>query len=150
MTGIASLLTPPAGITPGLEGQISHTVRARDLATAWQGHVAALASAPIIWLAELACMRAVAAHLPQGATTVGVGFDLRHTAPTAEGMEVVITARLLRAVGQSLLFEVRGEDAAGVVLDGKMTRHIARPDAVVAQMAARCGASTQERPPAQG
>ncbi|MEN2976451.1 thioesterase-like protein (plasmid) [Tistrella bauzanensis] len=139
MTDIASLLTPPAGITPGLEGQIRHMVRAQDLATAWQGHVAALASAPVIWLAELACMRAVADYLPQGATTVGVGFDVRHTAPTAEGMEVVITARLLRAVGRSLLFEVRGEDGAGVVLDGRMTRHIAEPAAVVAQMAARCG-----------
>ncbi|MFD0390953.1 hotdog domain-containing protein [Tistrella bauzanensis] len=119
---------PPRGPRPGSGDRMA-------------GDVAALASAPVIWLAELACMRAVAAYLPQGATTVGVGFDIRHTAPTAEGMEVTITARLLRAVGRSLLFEVRGEDGAGVVLDGRMTRHIAEPAAVLAQMAARCGPS---------
>ncbi|WP_372021740.1 thioesterase family protein [Tistrella mobilis] len=139
MSEIGDLIATLPGLTPGLEGRMTHLVRSQDLADAWQGEVSALASAPVIWLAELACMRAVAAALPAGHTTVGVGFDLRHLAPTPAGVTIEITARLNRAIGRSLLFEVRGTDGAGIILDGRMTRHIAEPAVVLQQMTRRHG-----------
>ena len=76
----------------------------------------------IVALCEEASVRAVAASLDPGATTVGRRVQLDHLQPTAIGVEVVAEAVLEKVEGRRLIFHVTVHDPDGLVAAGKVTR----------------------------
>ena len=77
----------PMAIGPGLVGEVELVVQAADTADALGNRgVHVLATPRLVALLELAAIRAVEAHLPPGAGTVGTRIDVRHLAATPVGM----------------------------------------------------------------
>ena len=108
----------------GMTGVLSHDVVASDLASAWRNDVEVLATPILLWLAELACMRAIDRCLAPGFMTLGYGHEVRHLAPTPLGWTVQIEAKLVAMDDKVLEFEVSASDGKDVVLKGRHTRAI--------------------------
>jgi fluoroacetyl-CoA thioesterase len=88
------------------------------------GDVEVLATPVVAALAERAAVAAVAGRLPQGMTSVGISLDVRHTAPTPPGAEVVASATLEAVDGRRLEFSFEVSDPAGPVASGTHVRVI--------------------------
>ena len=75
---------------------ISRTVVQPDnfALTMGSGDLPVLATPALVALMENAAMLAVAAELPEGATTVGAKMDMTHVRPSGEGEEVHAEARI--------------------------------------------------------
>lgn len=70
---------------------------------------------------ETACL--CAAEVTQaGKTTVGTEISVRHMAATPVGMQITVTATLLRQEGKVLSFSLHAEDACGPIGEGTHTR----------------------------
>lgn len=108
----------------GLTGVLSHEVTESDLATRWRNDVPVLATPVLLWLAELACMRAIDGCLEPGAMTLGYGHSVRHLAPTPGGWTVQIEAELVDMTDKLLAFEVRASDGRETVLEGRHERAV--------------------------
>ena len=76
---------------------ISRTVVQPDnfALTMGSGDLPVLATPALVALMENAAMLAVAAELPEGATTVGAKMDMTHVRPSGEGEEVHAEATLV-------------------------------------------------------
>lgn len=110
-------------LEPGLAAAISLQVGDEDTAVALRsGDVPVLATPRLIALCEEASLRAVAAAVPHGHTTVGMRVQLDHLAPTAVGTKVVAEATLEKVEGRRLTFTVSASDERGLVAAGKVTR----------------------------
>lgn len=98
----------------GLTGRATLVVSDADTAAAvGSGDVPVLATPRVVALAEEATVRAVAAGLPAGATTVGTRVAFDHTAATGLGATVVADAVLTHVEGRQLRFEVRVFEVIG-------------------------------------
>ena len=113
-------MTPALGSAATLE----HRVREQDLATAFANDVPVLATPVLLWLAEVAAMRAIEDELEPGAMTLGVEHRARHLAATPRGGTVTVTARLIDVEGGRLRFEVAGRDETEEVLAGEHDRFL--------------------------
>jgi predicted thioesterase len=110
-------------ITPGLTGEVEITVEARDTAHAMgNAGVHVLATPRLVALLEQAAIRAVAPHLPGGATTVGTRLDVRHLAATPVGFRVRVRAVLREVDGRRLVYAVEAHDDAEQIADGTHER----------------------------
>ncbi len=69
-------------------------------------------------LMEEAAAACVADALEPGQTTVGTRMDVSHSSATPLGMQVTAYAKLTKAEGRILYFQVRAEDEAGVIGEG--------------------------------
>ncbi len=108
----------------GVAGRLVRRVESPHLATAWENDVPVLATPILLWWGELAAMDAVATVIGAPWMTVGVHHDATHLAPTVEGAEVEVTARL-RSIDDALLtFEVTAHDGSREVLRGRHTRGV--------------------------
>jgi predicted thioesterase len=67
---------------------------------------------------------ATARRLVPGTTTVGARVELEHRAATPVGRTVVAEARLAKADGRRLTFEVVVRDGTRVVAEGRVERII--------------------------
>ena len=122
----------------GSKGFLAHRVSEADLATNWRCDVPVLATPVLLWLAELACMRAIVGCLDDGRMTLGYGHMVRHLAPTPRGWTVQVEAELVEIDGKILTFEVRASDGVEVVMEGRhdraivdRARFVARVDAML-------------------
>ncbi|MBD8891313.1 hypothetical protein IG616_07130 [Labrenzia suaedae] len=107
------------------KGVVIHQVQEGDLATNWRNDVPVLATPVLLWLAELACMRAIGESLEPGKMTLGYAHDMRHMSPTPVGWKISIEAELVKNEGGKLLtFEVEARDGEDVILSGSHTRAI--------------------------
>jgi fluoroacetyl-CoA thioesterase len=113
--------------TVGMTGEILHRVQERDSAVTWGNDLPVLATPVLLWLAELACMRAVQDALGSDEMTVGMSHDAEHLAPTPIGCDVRMHARLIAVDGRRLHFEVEGSDQAEVVYRGTHGRATVSP-----------------------
>jgi fluoroacetyl-CoA thioesterase len=120
-----------------LTGSLNYNVGERDLATAWRNDVPVLATPILLWLAELACMRAIADTLPEGDMTVGLSHDSAHLAPTPEGWSVQVSASLTQIDGRKLVFAVEASDGRDTVLKGTHIRAIVNRERFVRNLAAK-------------
>lgn len=110
-------------LEPGLAGAVDLVVTDADTATAMRsGSVDVLATPRVVALCEEAACVAVAGHLDEGETTVGMRVQLDHLAPTHVGSSVRAEATLEKVEGRRLLFAVSVNDGAGLVAAGKITR----------------------------
>ena len=112
----------------GLTAQQSHVVTQEDLALNWGGEIPVLASPVLMGLLEQTCVMATDEQLPKGKTTVGVGFDVRHLAPTPAQEAVTLVATLTEINGKQLQYFVEARDSKGVISSGKHFRGIVDRD----------------------
>jgi fluoroacetyl-CoA thioesterase len=84
-----------------------------------------LASGFMLGLIEFACIRALKPHLdwPEE-QTVGIGFDLSHTAPTPPGFTVTVKGTLEKVEGRKLTFFIEAEDGIDPISKGKHERFV--------------------------
>jgi fluoroacetyl-CoA thioesterase len=107
----------------GAAARVQLTVTDADTAQAvGSGDVPVLGTPRVLALVEAATVGATATRLPPGATTVGTRVELDHRAPTPVGRTVVAEARLAKADGRRLTFEVVVRDGDAVVADGRVER----------------------------
>lgn len=84
-----------------------------------------LASGFMVGLIEWACIQAVNPHLDwPREQTVGVGFQLSHTAATPPGLTVTIEVELKKVEGRKLTFAVRAEDDLDLISEGIHERFV--------------------------
>lgn len=107
----------------GLSAEVRHVVGPDDTALArGSGDVEVLSTPMVVALCERAAVQAVAGHMEEGHTSVGVRVSLDHLAPTAVGRTIVARASLEAVDGRRLEFAVEAHDDAGVVAQGLHTR----------------------------
>ncbi|WP_207400730.1 thioesterase family protein [Actinomadura roseirufa] len=106
----------------GREGTVEHRVGAADAASNWGNDLPVLATPVLLWLSEIAAMRAVERDVADDQMTVGVGHSSTHLAPTPVDDLVTVTARLDGVDGRVMSFTVTGHDGAGKILEGTHTR----------------------------
>ncbi|HEY3140672.1 MAG TPA: thioesterase family protein [Acidimicrobiales bacterium] len=116
-------------LEPGLAAKVVLEVGPNDTALALRsGEVPVLATPRLIALCEEATLEAVAGHIPEGRTTVGMRVQFDHLAPTAVGTSVTAEATLERVEGRRLTFTVSATDDRGLVGAGKVTRVVVDVD----------------------
>lgn len=108
----------------GATGTLTHLVRVEDGAARWGNDLPVLATPVLLWLGEIAAMRAVADALQGDEMTVGRSHDAEHVAATPVGWTVEVTAVLTRVEGRTLHFAVRAQDAHDVVFTGEHVRSV--------------------------
>jgi fluoroacetyl-CoA thioesterase len=107
----------------GAVARVQLTATDADTAQAvGSGDVPVLATPRVLALVEAATVAATANRLPTGATTVGTRVELDHRVPTPVGRTVMAEARLAKADGRRLTFEVIVRDGDAVVADGLVER----------------------------
>ncbi len=112
-------------LTPGLTGEMSVTVTEDLTATALgSGSVQVYSTPALVALLEAAAIEALAGHLPDGMTTVGVRVDVRHLAATPVGQTVTARATLREVDGRRLVFDVAAQDPVEPVAEGTHERFI--------------------------
>lgn len=109
----------------GLSAQSRMTVSADNTARAMgSGDMDVFATPAMVALMENAAMRAVAAALPEGSTTVGSEMNASHLKPSGLGTEIVATAVLTQVEGRKLTFTVGARDAEGMIGEGEHVRFV--------------------------
>ena len=109
----------------GLKYESRLTVGAENTALALgSGDMEVLATPAMVALMENAAMKAVADHLPEGSTTVGIEISTLHLKASAVGASVVAEATLDEVDGRRLVFSLKAWDDSGVIGEGKHTRFI--------------------------
>jgi len=117
---------------PGLEAspswvgaltRVELTVTDADTAqTLGSGDVPVLGTPRLLALAEAATVAATASKLAPGTTTVGTRVELEHRAATPVGRTVIAEARLTKADGRRLIFEVTVRDGSEIVAECRVER----------------------------
>jgi|SRR6185437_13467712 predicted thioesterase len=103
--------------------RVQLTVTDADTAQALgSGDVPVLATPRLLALAEAATVGATASRMPPGTTSVGTRIELDHRAATAIGRTVIAEARLAKADGRKLFFEIVVREGDEVVADGRIER----------------------------
>ena len=69
-----------------------------------------LATAYLVAFVEWTCVRALADHLLEGETSLGIHVDLSHTAATPAGMRATAAIELIEMNGRKLRFKVACRD----------------------------------------
>jgi len=109
----------------GLSARSSATVTAENTAVRMgSGDLPVFATPAMAALMENAAMAAVAAELPEGATTVGSEMNVSHIKPSGLGAVVTATAVLTAVEGRRLTFNVGARDAGGMIGEGVHVRFI--------------------------
>lgn len=112
-------------IENGLTYTCTRVVQEHHLAVnVGSGDLRVFATPSMLALMEEAAMCAVAAHLPEEATTVGGHIASSHVKPTAHGCTVSATAVLVAVEGRKLTFAVKAFDDEGVIGEGEHVRYI--------------------------
>ncbi len=112
-------------LKPGLQGEASLLVEEENTAQKiGSGSLSVLATPALVALMEKAATQAIAEHLPEGQTTVGIRIDIHHLAPTPVGMEVKARAELTGVDGQRLHFQVEAGDQNELIGRGEHFRVI--------------------------
>ncbi|SHG03789.1 thioesterase family protein [Dysgonomonas macrotermitis] len=88
------------------------------------GDLAVFATPAMIALMENAAMKAVAAYLPEGSTTVGSEMNTTHIKPSGTGSTIVATAVLTEIDRRKLTFSVSAKDNTGIIGEGTHVRFI--------------------------
>ena len=125
---------------PTHSASITATVTDSDTARALgSGDVNVLGTPRALALAEAATVRAAAALLATGQTTVAIHVELDHLAPSPVGATVRADAELVYRSGRRLTFDVRLTQDGREVATGRVVRAVVDRDRFTAQ------ASTDDR-----
>ena len=112
-------------IQPGMRGEyVEHVGPHVPLADFGPDVPRVLSSPWMLWCMEHAARACVAACLPPGHDTVGVGFDFRHLAPAPEGSTVTATAEVIAVEGREVTFAIEAHDGTELVGQGTHVRAV--------------------------
>lgn len=112
-------------VETGLRGTATLVVTTNDTAAAiGSGDVEVLATPRLIGLCEEATMNALADHLDDTNSSVGMRIRVDHLQPTPVGAAVTAEAVLDQIDGRRLTFTVSVSDSGGLIAAGKITRAI--------------------------
>jgi fluoroacetyl-CoA thioesterase len=113
----------PAGIQPGLTATLDRTVGQEDTAEALgSGSLPVLGTPRLLAWCEAATCAALAPALEDGQTSVGTRISLEHTAPSALGATVQVTASSVHVDGKLVRFSVAARQDGKLVGSGEVTR----------------------------
>ncbi|NLG86716.1 MAG: hypothetical protein GX489_05810 [Firmicutes bacterium] len=127
------MLTFPA-LQPGLSATVQKLVTEADAALHFgSGALKNLFATPVLAaLVVEAAVRAVDSELPDDLVTAGVGFDLKHTAPTPIGLTVTVQATLERVEDNRLFFRFKAYDEVGEIGYGTHERAVVSQRGIIA------------------
>lgn len=109
----------------GLSATSRTTVTAANTAAAMgSGDLPVFATPALVALMENAAMIAVAAELPEGATTVGAEMNTTHIKPSGLGAEITASAVVTEVDGRKIVFTVGARDGEGPIGEGTHVRFI--------------------------
>ena len=109
----------------GLTAESSIVVTDANTAlTLGSGDMKVFATPAMVALMENAAMLAVATHLDDGASTVGVEMNTSHIKASPMGATITASAELTTIEGRKLTFKVKAWDEQGVIGEGYHTRFI--------------------------
>ena len=112
-------------IEVGLKGEAVMKVAVGNTAIeVGSGSVPVFATPMLVALMENAAINALAGHLEDGQTTVGMKVDVAHTAATPIDMTITARAELVDVDGRRLRFKVTAEDDAGPAGAGTHDRFV--------------------------
>lgn len=112
-------------IEKGLSARSTTVVRSENTAAAMgSGDLEVFATPAMVALMENAAMKAVAEHLPEGATTVGAEMNTTHIKPSGVGASVTASAVLVEVEGRKLTFNVGAHDDGGMIGEGVHVRYV--------------------------
>ncbi|GBC61654.1 thioesterase [Desulfonema ishimotonii] len=96
------------------------------------------ASGFMIGLFEFACIQAINPYInwPEE-QTVGIGFNLSHTAATPPGFLITVRGRLEKADGNKLTFSIEADDGVDTISKGTHERFIVSSEKFKAAVAAK-------------
>ena len=78
----------------------------------------------LIWFLEHAARNALLPLLEVGESTVGTEIEVQHSAATPVGQAVVCTARVVRAEGNEVWFQLEARDEAELIAKGFHKLHV--------------------------
>ena len=121
-------------VQPGLAATVQKSVTAADTALHFgSGALKNLFATPVFTaLVVEAAVRAVDPKLPDGLVTAGIGFDLKHIAPTPIGFTVTVQAILERVEDNHLFFRFKAYDEVGEIGYGTHERAIVGQKGIMA------------------
>ena len=109
----------------GLSATTRTTVTAANTAAAMgSGDLPVFATPALVALMEHAAMMAVAAALPEGATTVGAEMNTTHIKPSGLGAEIIASAVVTEVDGRKIVFTVGARDGEGPIGEGTHVRFV--------------------------
>lgn len=112
-------------IKVGLKYESQTVVSTTNTANALgSGDMEVFATPAMIALMENAAMMAVAPHLDEGASTVGIEMATSHIKASPIGATITASAELISAEGRKLSFKVKAWDEQGVIGEGNHTRFV--------------------------
>jgi fluoroacetyl-CoA thioesterase len=112
-------------VEAGLVGVVQHAVTVEDTAVALgSGDVPVLGTPRVVALAEAATVAALAGHLTDGETTVGIRVELEHLRASAVGATVEARATLEVVDGRRLEFGVAVSEGGREVARGRVVRAV--------------------------
>lgn len=83
------------------------------------------ASGYMIGLFEFACIKAINPHLDwPDEQSVGIGFNLNHTAATPPGFTITVKGRLDKVEGSKLTFNIIADDGIDTISKGTHERFV--------------------------
>jgi fluoroacetyl-CoA thioesterase len=128
---------PEPGLEATVEQVVTEALTARALGS---GDVPVLATPAVLALAERAACQALRGRIRDADTSVGSWVELSHLAPTAPGVTVAATARLVEVEGNRLTFELVVRDEAGEIATGRHGRVVVSREPFLRAASSRAGA----------
>lgn len=89
---------------------------------------AVLSTPWLIWFLEHAARAAVLPFLDPGESTVGTYVEVRHSAPTPVGQQVICRARVVRTEGTTVFFQLEAHDDHERIARGLHSLQVIRVD----------------------
>jgi fluoroacetyl-CoA thioesterase len=113
-------------IPEGAEGSFALTVAPQHLASQFKDATLppVLATPVMIMMMENAALNAIKPYLDAGESAVGTHVDVRHFAATPVGRHVRAAARVTRAAGRHVAFDVRAMDGNQEIGKGSHARAV--------------------------
>ena len=113
-------------IAEGAEGTFALTVAPQHLASQFKDATLppVLATPVMIMMMENAALNAIKPYLDAGESAVGTHVDVRHLAPTTVGKRVTAAARVTRAQGRHVEFDVWAMDGSEKIGAGSHARAV--------------------------
>ncbi|MFI3302862.1 MAG: thioesterase family protein [Rikenellaceae bacterium] len=122
-------------LAKGLSAQSTTVVSEENTAMKLgSGDLAVFATPAMIALMENAAMKAVAAALPEGSTTVGTEMNASHIKASGLGAQITATAVVAEVEGRKITLNVGARDEAGLIGEGVHTRFIVDREKFMAKL----------------
>ncbi len=116
-------------LVPGVRGEVSHRVVSENLVSNHNPKGPPVLASPwLLMFMEHAAYSAMEPHLDDDETSVGVGFQFEHLAPSPAGVTIVATAEVLSIDGIKVTLKFEAQDHHEVVGRGTHVRAVIRPE----------------------